>query len=166
MRTDLVVEPSTRWKYQIRPPGDRTPRRRRSPPDTGPDHRPQPRFSERDSELDSRPLSASSILKFDIRRYYTWSYTTSKMRPSIERARGRHEAVALKSPPPAPHCARWAATQGLLYFALLRRKWQNFLDMRTCRQRDRAVISARASANRDERGRPFREQPGRAGRDG
>ena len=22
MRTDLVVEPSTRWKYQIRPPGD------------------------------------------------------------------------------------------------------------------------------------------------
>ena len=67
------------------------------------------------------------------------------------------DAVALKSPPPAPHCARWAATQGLLYFALLRRKWQNFLDMRTCRQRDRVVISARASANRDERGRPFRE---------
>ena len=25
MRTDLVVEPSTRWKYQIRPPEDRTP---------------------------------------------------------------------------------------------------------------------------------------------
>ena len=30
MRTDLVVETSTRWKYQIRPPEDRTPRRRRS----------------------------------------------------------------------------------------------------------------------------------------
>eukprot|EP00964_Phaeocystis_antarctica_P039150 scaffold22393_cov66-Phaeocystis_antarctica.AAC.1 len=30
MRTDLGVEPSTRWKYQIRPSGDRTPRGRRS----------------------------------------------------------------------------------------------------------------------------------------
>ena len=29
MRTDLGVEPSTRWKYQIRPSGDRTPRGRR-----------------------------------------------------------------------------------------------------------------------------------------
>jgi hypothetical protein len=32
----LGVEQSTRWKYQIRPSGDRTPRKRRSPPDTGP----------------------------------------------------------------------------------------------------------------------------------
>ena len=27
MRTDLGVEPSTRWKYQIRPSGDRTTRK-------------------------------------------------------------------------------------------------------------------------------------------
>ena len=37
VRTDRV-EPSTRWKYQIRPSGGRTPRGRRNPPDTGPDH--------------------------------------------------------------------------------------------------------------------------------
>eukprot|EP00964_Phaeocystis_antarctica_P060490 scaffold36082_cov51-Phaeocystis_antarctica.AAC.3 len=43
MRTDLGVEPST-WKYQIRPSGDRTPRGRRSPPDTGPDHPLQPQM--------------------------------------------------------------------------------------------------------------------------
>ena len=61
MRTDLGVEPSTRWKYQIRPSGDRTPRKCRSPPDTGPDRPLQPRFSGRDSEPDSRPLSASGM---------------------------------------------------------------------------------------------------------
>jgi len=55
------IEPSTRWKYQIRPSGDRTPRKRRSPPDTGPDPPLQPRLSGRDSELDSRPLSASGM---------------------------------------------------------------------------------------------------------
>ena len=58
MRTDLGVEPSTRWKHQIRPSGDRTPRGRRSPPDTGPDHPLQPvkcKLSQT-SSIASRPL--------------------------------------------------------------------------------------------------------------
>ena len=67
LRTDLVVETSTRWEYQIRPPGDRTPRRRRSHPGTGPDPPPQPRLSERDPEPDSRPLSVSQFAQSQVR---------------------------------------------------------------------------------------------------